>query len=159
MTGVQTCALPIFDRWFVGFTPYYVASVWVGCDTPRPMSFFSGNPCIPVWKKVMQQIHTEKKLPAKAFATSAGFVSATYCTQSGKLPAELCTSKRTSYFKSGTQPSSVCGFHIVTPDETEETTEGTDDEAAQEELPPKPSASPAKSPDPTKPVDLGEPNV
>lgn len=40
------------DRWFCGFTPYYVAAVWTGYDTPAGMSF-SGNPAAQIWKKVM----------------------------------------------------------------------------------------------------------
>ncbi len=153
------------DRWFVGFTPYYVAGVWVGCDTPRSMSFFAGNPCIPVWKKVMQQIHADKKLPAKGFDSATGIVSATYCTETGKLPGELCGSVRTSYFKSGTQPTEVCDGHI--PEEVPEDEEGLPEEGeitegVQPDASPKPSGapnhSPVPSPSPT-PVDLGDPNV
>ncbi|MDR0406063.1 MAG: PBP1A family penicillin-binding protein [Clostridiales bacterium] len=166
------------DRWFVGFTPYYAASVWVGCDNPRSMSFFSGNPCIPVWKKVMQEVHAAKKLPAKGFAASTGLVSATYCTESGALPGDQCASVRTSYFKSGTQPVSVCTAHEAEVDPTEESSETngeTEDGSALPEksavpqpgssAPPSSSAppgtvtEPVNSTAPEKPVDLGEPNV
>jgi len=44
------------DRWFVGFTPYYVAGVWTGYDTPEPMRFY-GNPAAQIWKKVMSPLH------------------------------------------------------------------------------------------------------
>ena len=40
-----------FDRWFIGYSPYYVASVWYGYDTPASIEM-SSNPCIPVWKNV-----------------------------------------------------------------------------------------------------------
>ena len=44
------------DRWFVGFTPYYVAAVWTGYDMPEPMYFY-GNPAAQIWKAVMQPVH------------------------------------------------------------------------------------------------------
>lgn len=45
-----------FDRWFCGFTPYYVAAVWTGYDNPTRI-IHSGNPSANMWKKVMSQIH------------------------------------------------------------------------------------------------------
>ena len=44
------------DRYFVGFTPYYVAAVWTGYDTPETMNFYS-NPAAEIWRSVMQPIH------------------------------------------------------------------------------------------------------
>ena len=46
------------DRYFVGFTPYYVAAVWTGYDTPEPMRF-SSNPAVQIWKAVMAPIHED----------------------------------------------------------------------------------------------------
>ena len=44
------------DRWFVGCTPYYVAAVWTGYDTPERIQTTS-NPAAKAWKKVMSPIH------------------------------------------------------------------------------------------------------
>ena len=44
------------DRWFVGFTPYYIAAVWTGFDTPAAMTS-SANPAAQIWKMVMGPIH------------------------------------------------------------------------------------------------------
>ena len=44
------------DRWFCGFTPYYVAAVWTGYDNPAPM-YYSGNPAAQIWKRIMQPIN------------------------------------------------------------------------------------------------------
>jgi penicillin-binding protein 1A len=54
------------DRWFVGFTPYYVAAVWTGYDTPARM-YVTGNPAAQIWKKIMQPLHDG--LEYKAFKT------------------------------------------------------------------------------------------
>jgi len=54
------------DRWFVGYTPYYVAAVWTGYDTPARM-YVSGNPAAQIWKKIMQPLH--EGLEYKAFKT------------------------------------------------------------------------------------------
>ena len=45
-----------YDRWFVGCTPYYVAAVWTGFDTPARISA-SGNPAARLWRAVMKPIH------------------------------------------------------------------------------------------------------
>lgn len=54
------------DRWFVGFTPYYVAAVWTGYDTPSRI-YTSGNPAAQIWKKIMVPLN--EGLPYKAFKT------------------------------------------------------------------------------------------
>ncbi|OQB15979.1 MAG: Penicillin-binding protein 1F [Firmicutes bacterium ADurb.Bin193] len=150
------------DRWFVGFTPYYVAGVWVGCDNPRSMSFFSGNPCIPVWKRVMQEVHSAKGLPSKGFGVSSGVVEATFCTFGGGIPNDLCPSVKTAYFKSGSEPTEICTLHV--PEENTEENPAEGEEGVEDTEPNAPSAAPSSSPPantpaPSTPVDLGEPNV
>ena len=44
------------DRWFAGYTPYYVAVVWTGFDTPARMKV-NFNPAARLWKNVMTLIH------------------------------------------------------------------------------------------------------
>jgi len=52
------------DRWFVGCTPYYVAAVWTGFDTPEYIDT-SGNPAARIYRSVMQPVHDG--LPWKDF--------------------------------------------------------------------------------------------
>ena len=44
------------DRWFVGCTPYYVAAVWTGFDTPE-IIHVGGNPASQIFRKVMGPVH------------------------------------------------------------------------------------------------------
>lgn len=46
------------DGWFVGFTPYYTTSVWVGYDSPRTVYDLYGN-TYPgqIWNLFMSEIH------------------------------------------------------------------------------------------------------
>lgn len=44
------------DRYFTGFSRYYVAAVWTGYKYPAPMYFYS-NPAGLIWKSVMSRIH------------------------------------------------------------------------------------------------------
>ena len=57
------------DAWFVGFTPDYVASVWLGNDNNKPMRNITGG-TLPaaIWKDVM--IDAERGLPPKALDKS-----------------------------------------------------------------------------------------
>lgn len=49
------------DGWFVGYTPYYTTSVWVGYDMPKSLSTLSGS-TYPgsIWHNFMEQIHAGK---------------------------------------------------------------------------------------------------
>ena len=53
------------DRWFVGYTPYYVCAVWTGYDIPEAIPTKGGSPANTVWKQVMELVHED--LPRKEF--------------------------------------------------------------------------------------------
>ena len=53
------------DAWFIGYTPDYVAGVWLGNDAGQPMKRVTGGG-VPahIWRSLMTDIH--KGWPAKA---------------------------------------------------------------------------------------------
>lgn len=102
------------DRWFAGYTPYYVASTWVGYDKQKTVNM-SGNPAAKIWKAVMQKIHED--LPNKDFEKPSSVVSASVCADSGLLATEACKNDRrgnrikTELFAKGTVPTEECTIH------------------------------------------------
>jgi len=102
------------DFTFVGFTPYYVAGVWMGFDQPKPMPGLSTHKTI--WKTIMEQIHAD--LEDKDFPRPDGIVSANICTESGKLATSICANDprgstiQSYYFAAGTVPSESCDVHV-----------------------------------------------
>ncbi len=71
------------DRWFVGYTPYYVSAVWCGFDDSTPIGTLSTNPALAAWKKVYTKIHAD--LPAKSFTGINTSYDVSVCTVSGKI--------------------------------------------------------------------------
>ncbi|WP_312161649.1 PBP1A family penicillin-binding protein [Phenylobacterium sp.] len=54
------------DAWFIGFTPDYVAGVWVGNDDDRPMNQVTGGQvAAAIWKDYMVTAHMN--LPSREF--------------------------------------------------------------------------------------------
>ena len=82
-TGTTSSA---YDRWFVGYTPYYTAAVWTGYEYNARMS--GPNRAIAMWKLVMEQVH--KDLSAKKFAEPDGLTTVTVCKDSGLLATSFC---------------------------------------------------------------------
>ncbi len=113
------------DRWFAGFTPNYVGVVWFGYDSPKSMSGL-GNPCVSVWKKVMDAIHAGKSV--NSLTQPSNMVSRVICQESGKIATQSCSNTRTDYFKSGTQPSRFCSSHqeVLPEDELDSDIKTTD---------------------------------
>lgn len=107
------------DAWFTGYSPYYTASVWIGHDEPKPMSFTGGSYPARLWKAIMEEVH--KDLKVKDFERPGGLVSVNICTVSGKRPSELCaldprgSKVRSELFIKGTEPDaeSVCDVHVI----------------------------------------------
>ncbi|ETP73375.1 membrane carboxypeptidase/penicillin-binding protein [Lachnospiraceae bacterium JC7] len=128
------------DIWFVGFSPYYTAGVWGGCDENQPLidnasGEYNGGSGFhkDIWRNIMQRIH--EGLPDIGFDEPAGIVTAQVCRKSGKLPSGGCyhdfrgSSVITEYFAEGTEPTDKCEVHyswggIKIPDEEDR---GTDD--------------------------------
>ena len=96
-----------FDKWFIGFTPYYVGAVWYGFDEPGSLSKagVSGNPALNAWKQVMSRIHSS--LPAKELSKPSNVVEKSICTYSGNLATSTCPTEK-AYFVEGTQPKATC---------------------------------------------------
>ena len=103
------------DRYFVGYTPYYVAAVWTGYEQPENISY-TGNPAITMWKKVMQPLHDD--LANKDFVKpTEGLTTVTICADSGLLCTEACQADRRGsravsvVVATGTEPTETCTLH------------------------------------------------
>lgn len=107
-----------YDRYFVGYTPYYVAAVWTGYKSNARISYSGGNPAITLWKKVMQEVHAD--LPNKSFTRPAsGLENVTLCADSGLLATEACQADVrgsrtvTVEIAAGTAPTEKCTLHTM----------------------------------------------
>lgn len=97
------------DRWFAGFTPYYVGVSWYGYDDPKSLPN-GQNPCIIPWKKIMDEIH--RNLPLKQISRPDEIVEASYCRISGKLSKKACGNNTSSfYFTKDNMPIGYCDVH------------------------------------------------
>lgn len=92
------------DRWFCAGTPYYVAAVWVGFDSPETLNA-SVNPGGKIFFRVFDDIH--KGLDAKRFPKSSGTVEKSFCSRTGKLASSNCGSTQKGWYKITSLPA-VC---------------------------------------------------
>jgi len=102
------------DLWFAGYTPYYVASVWMGYDDPQEMAYVKSYHKY-IWRDVMAYAH--KDLPYRDFERPDGITTAEICTESGMLATDACRNDprgpavRTELFAVGTVPTEPCDVH------------------------------------------------
>lgn len=103
-----------YDIWFVGFTPQYTASVWIGNDVNLELSRGSDAAC-EIWGKVMKRVCAG--LPTESFPAQPENVTAVQIdTKSGLLPSELSAlddrgTIRYEYFLKGTEPTETDDIH------------------------------------------------
>ncbi len=105
-----------YDRYFVGYTPYYCAAVWVGYPKSNAdIGKFPTSPANTLWKLVMEEIH--KELPNREFATpSTGTHFITTCLDCGLLATEACDqAKRVQTVRAavGMEPEGECSCHVT----------------------------------------------
>lgn len=107
-----------FDRYFVGYTPYYTAAVWVGYEYNERVTA-SGNPAAQLWKKVMAPIH--EGLENQSFDTPSGLTKVSYCLDCGGLATTACqydpreSRVATGYVMPEDVPSTSCTCHSLEP--------------------------------------------
>ena len=113
------------DVWFIGYTPFYTAGIWGGCDENQKLNGedeestsddnggtkFHKN----IWRKIMSEIH--KSIKNAPFPKPDGIVDVEVCKKSGLLPSSGChidlrgDCVYTEHFVKGTEPKQVCGLH------------------------------------------------
>jgi penicillin-binding protein 1A len=102
------------DLSFTGWTPFYVASVWMGFDQQKKIEDTNAYH-LRVWRRIMEEVHRD--LPMRDFLRPDGITSAIVCRDSGMLAGDLCrrdprgNRAYTEIFASGTQPVTICEVH------------------------------------------------
>ena len=103
------------DRYFVGYSPYYVGACWVGYESNSRVSSGGVNPAAALWKQVMSRIH--EGLENKSFFSCSDLVQVTVCADSGMLATNLCEADprgsrvRTEWVAVDNQPQEMCTMH------------------------------------------------
>lgn len=113
------------DKWFMGFTPYYIGGVWFGYEMPQTLSNFPGNPATKIWDEVMTRLHSDivaesKKTgePLKKFELPSTIVSFKYCKDSGLAATPACeldprgNRTQTGYYSPDNMPEGACNKHV-----------------------------------------------
>lgn len=96
------------DKWFVGGSPYYVASSWIGYQTQQKMPSSNTGLAAKLWRDVMKEIH--KNLPAKDYPVSSYVVKRYYCAETGLLATDACEKIDIGWYKKTALPE-VCTKH------------------------------------------------
>lgn len=105
------------DRWFVGYTPYYVGGVWFGYVPRQNIDNMIGDGPYPnnIWEDIMEKIHEKKVFTdpnyQKEFTVHEGVVNTTLCRESGELACEGCYNTATGYYAGYTLPETYCSIH------------------------------------------------
>ncbi len=104
------------DMWSIGYSPYYVGGVWVGCDEPTMTLSETSTDTARLLGTFMTSIH--QGLEPAEFDMPEGIVTVAVCQESGLLPSELCSQDLRGsqvvweYFIEGSQPKETCETHV-----------------------------------------------
>ncbi|OUN25168.1 transglycosylase domain-containing protein [Pseudoflavonifractor sp. An85] len=106
-----------YDQWFVGYTSYYTAAVWIGYPYGESVGDMWPSPSTILWQKVMSRVH--ENLPQKSFSQPSGVTTVSICKDCGKLATDNCTmdirGNRTVSMRllSSDVPSGYCTCHVL----------------------------------------------
>ena len=109
------------DIWFVGYTPYYTAGIWSGCDNNQKISAIGSSTSYHkiIWKNIMSRVH--EGLADTGFPVPSSITTVSVCRKSGKLASPgVCendprgSAVYTEYFAKGSEPTEVCDHHMTT---------------------------------------------
>lgn len=116
------------DRWFIGYTPEYVAAIWYGYDIPKEINV-SSNPCISVFSSIMNKVQatvgSSKDLKQPSSVTRIG-----YCSYTGMRATSSCPSM-TYYCDKDNLPGYCNGKHKGSAVQAEQSTSKSSTSSSQ----------------------------
>jgi penicillin-binding protein 1B len=97
------------DAWFVGFSPRFLAAVWVGYDDNRAVHLSGAQAAVPIFADF------SKALPPQYFKANfpvpSDIVTAEIDPETGTLATSACPARMTEVFIAGTAPTQECSLH------------------------------------------------
>ncbi len=95
------------DNWTIGYSPDYLAAVWVGNNDNTPMSYVASGitGASPIWNQIMSYLL--KDMPDKEFPQPEELKRVQICPLTGALSCEGCGGKW-EFFLPGTEPKHHC---------------------------------------------------
>ena len=102
------------DRWFVGYTPYYLCGIWCGTEGKTGVS---GRPHLDAFDGVMLSLHRGKRL-SRHFVKHPALVEMRVCRDSGKPLGACCEADPrgdrgiTVWLPAAAVSTAVCDRHV-----------------------------------------------
>ncbi|HTO87356.1 MAG TPA: PBP1A family penicillin-binding protein [Thermoanaerobaculia bacterium] len=97
------------DAWFVGFSPRFLAAIWVGYDDNRALHLSGSQAAVPIFADF------SKALPPQYFDANfpvpSDIVTAEIDPETGLLATSACPARVTEVFIAGTEPKQDCTLH------------------------------------------------
>jgi penicillin-binding protein 1B len=97
------------DAWFIGFSPRFLAAVWVGYDDNRPVRLTGTQAAVPIFADFSRSVPPQ--FFAENFPVPSDIVTAEIDPETGGLSTPQCPRRVTEVFISGTQPRFECPAH------------------------------------------------
>jgi penicillin-binding protein 1B len=97
------------DAWFVGFSPRFLATIWVGYDDNRGLNLSGSQAAVPIFAEFSRALPAP--LFAEGFPVPSDIVTAEIDPDTGFLVTPYCPRRMTEVFIEGTAPTEPCHVH------------------------------------------------
>jgi penicillin-binding protein 1B len=97
------------DAWFVGFSPRFLATIWVGYDDNRGLNLSGSQAAVPIFADFSRSL--PPSLFSESFPVPSDIVTAEIDPDTGYLFTPGCPRRMTEVFISGTAPTELCPEH------------------------------------------------
>ncbi|MBP0982764.1 MAG: transglycosylase domain-containing protein [Oscillospiraceae bacterium] len=98
------------DLLFMGLTPEYIGGLWIGYDDSHKIYGSDGWRAVAtVWKNVMQDIQDTSQV--LKFVPDPSVIEKRYCTKTGLLATNKCSSTEIGYYRESNLPDFCTGDH------------------------------------------------
>ena len=98
------------DAWFIGYTPDFLALVWVGFDNGDPVMTTGSGAALPIFADLVKAM--PGYVSGQPFTMPPGVVKKKVCRQTGQLAESMqCPEKYEEYFLETNQPEKTCQIH------------------------------------------------